>query len=112
MIPAPHRARLLANGRKTAAGQEVDPFPVVKIFAPGGSATWLLTELDPEEPDRAFGLADLGLGMPELGYASISELKTCRTRLGLLLEIDRYFVARKRLSEYACDARALGRIVA
>ena len=39
----------------------------MKLFTPDANATWLLTELDPVEPDRAFGLCDLGLGYPELG---------------------------------------------
>jgi hypothetical protein len=109
MIPAALRERLLANGRKTASGEEIDPYPVVKIFAPDGYATWLLTEIDPEEPDRAFGLCDLGY--PELGYVSLSELESYRSRFGLPLETDRHFLARKTLSEYAEDARVLGRIV-
>lgn len=112
MIPASLRARLLANGEKTASGQSIDPYPVVKIFSPDGSATWLLTEVDPAEPDHAFGLCDLGFGSPELGYVSLFELESCRGRFGLPLEVDRYFLARKPLSEYAEDARILGRIVA
>ena len=30
----------------------------------------------------AFGLCDLGIGCPELGYVSLSELKSVRGRLG------------------------------
>ncbi|WP_421927159.1 DUF2958 domain-containing protein [Neoaquamicrobium sediminum] len=112
MILAPLRARLLANGRRTAAGQDIDPYPVVKLFAPGSSATWLLKEIDPYEWDRAFGLCDLGLGSPELGYVSLSELAACRTHAGLLIELDRHFRATGPLSEYANEARRLGRIVA
>jgi hypothetical protein len=109
MIPTALRERLLVNGRKTASGEEIDPYPVVKIFAPDGYATWLLTEIDPEEPDRAFGLCDLG--DPELGYVSLWELESYRSRLGLPLEVDRHFLGRKPISEYAHEARILGRIV-
>lgn len=112
MIPAPLRARLLANEQKTASGQSIDPYPVVKLFTPDAGATWLLTEIDPDEPDRAFGLCDLGLGYPELGYVSLSELASVRGRFGLPVEIGRHFLARRMLSEYADDARVLGRIVA
>lgn len=59
-------AALLANGAKTKAGIDHDPFPVVKLFTPDAGATWLLTELDPDDHDIAFGLCDLGLGYPEL----------------------------------------------
>ncbi len=81
LTPA-QRAALLANGRATAGGADLDPRPVVKLFTPDASATWLLTELDPDDPDRAFGLCDLGLGFPELGYVSLAELRRCAARWG------------------------------
>lgn len=37
------REQLLANGRRTAHGQEIDPPPVVKLFMSDGDGTWLLT---------------------------------------------------------------------
>jgi hypothetical protein len=75
-------------------------------------AAWLVTESDPDEPDRLFGLCDLGLGFPELGWASLSEIKEIRGYLGLRVERDASFVARKPLSAYTEEARANGRIVA
>ena len=45
---------------------EFDCYPVVKIFYPLSDAIWLLTELDGD--GIAFGLCDLELGYPELGY--------------------------------------------
>jgi len=95
-----------------ALDSERDHFPAVKLFTPDGSATWLLTEADPDDPDRLFGLCDLGLGFPELGYVSLQELSQLRGRLGLPVERDNYFVADKPLSAYAEDARVKGRIVA
>jgi hypothetical protein len=112
MIPRSLFAELLGNGiERIRQKRELDPKPVVKIFDPSGSATWLLTEVDPADPDRAFGLCDLGLGCPELGYVSIRELASTRNRLGLLLEIDNHFRPTKTLSEYADEARRRGRIV-
>jgi Protein of unknown function (DUF2958) len=102
------RVRLLVQ----ALADERDPFPVVKLFMPDAGATWLLTESDPDEPDRLFGLCDLGLGFPELGYVSLSEIKEIRGHLGLPVERDASFVANKPLSAYAEEARANGRIVA
>jgi hypothetical protein len=32
--------------------------------------TWLLVSLDPADGDTAYGLIDLGIGMPELGRSS------------------------------------------
>lgn len=103
---------LLANGRRTAQGETIDPFPVVKLFTPDAGATWLLTELDPLDPDLAFGLCDLGLGEPELGYVSITELKAVRGRLGLPVERDLYFNPTLPLSLYAERARLQGCIAA
>jgi hypothetical protein len=55
----------------------------MKLFTPDEGATWLLSELDPDEPDIAFGHCDLGLGYPELGEVSIAELESIRGPLGL-----------------------------
>lgn len=99
------RERLLANGRRSAAGEEIDPQPVVKLFTPDANAIWLLTELSPNEPDIAFGLCDLGLGFPEIGYVSLTEVRMLRGPLGLPVERDLGFVAEHPLSVYAQWAR-------
>jgi hypothetical protein len=104
------RRQLLLNGQRSAAGKRIDPFPVVKLFLPDGMLTWLLTELDPAEPTRAFGLCDLGLGCPELGYVSLTELMSIRGNIKLPVSRDVYFQPRKPLSAYAADARAAGRV--
>jgi hypothetical protein len=107
---------LLANGRAAQEarrqGTDIDPHPVVKLFTPDASCTWLLTEVDPDDPDRAFGLDDLGQGFPELGYVSLREIKSLRGNLGLTVERDRYFTADKPLSAFAEEARRHRRIVA
>ncbi|MGH1570922.1 DUF2958 domain-containing protein [Methylobacterium sp. P31] len=104
------RAKLLANGRKSAAGKDIDPLPVVKLFLADGAATWLLTELDPAEPTRAFGLCDLGLGSPELGYVDLNELYRLRGYLNMPVSRDVYFIADRPLSAYAREATIAGRI--
>ncbi len=115
-LTATDRERLLANGELHRRHQREDPdtaidlMPVVKLFTPDAGCTWLLTELDPVEPDIAFGLCDLGLGCPELGYVSLSELAAVRGPLGLPVERDVYFVATKTLMAHADEARANGRI--
>ena len=110
LLTAAQRQQLLANGRQTAAGADLDPHPVVKLFTPDGAATWLLSELDPDTPTRAFGLCDLGLGEPELGSVDLTELAGLRGRLGLPMERDAHFVADRPLSAYATSARNAGRI--
>jgi hypothetical protein len=73
---------------------------------------WVLTEIDPDNPDIAFGLCDLGLGYSELGSVSLSELESLRGKLHLPVERDLYFTATKTLSAYADEARAHGAITA
>lgn len=102
------RAKLLANGAK----RDQDHKPVVKFFNPTGAATWLFTELDPSDGDTLFGLCDLGMGTPELGYASLAELSRFRGRFGLGIERDRHFTADKPLSDYTAEAFVKGRITA
>jgi hypothetical protein len=107
--------KLLANGKANRQRQEqgldeIDFKPVVKLFTPDGGATWLLTEIDPDEPDIAFGLCDLGMGFPELGNVSLAELAEVRGQLGLPIERDKWFEADKTLSAYAEEARKKERI--
>jgi hypothetical protein len=107
--------QLLANGRAQRAAidrqdQALDFKPVVKLFTLDGGATWLFTELD-ANGIFAFGLCDLGLGCPELGYIGLTELRSVRGKLGLLIERDLHFETDKYLSEYADEARRHGHIV-
>lgn len=103
--------QLLANGHSSAGGGTIDPPPVIKLFTPDANATWLLTEIDPDDEDLAFGLCDLGLGMPELGSVRLSELDELRGPFGLPVERDLHFKADQPLSAYAATARVHGRIV-
>jgi len=116
LLPRSIHDRLLANGRRQdpvrGTEDEIDFHPVVKLFTPDAGCTWLLTEIDPDEPDIAFGLCDLGLGFPELGTVSLTELASVRGRLGLPVEVDRHFKATKPISRYAADASAAGHIAA
>jgi len=116
------RAKLLANGKANAErladpenedGKTHDFQPVVKLVNPCGAATWLLTELDAQDPGIAFGLCDLGFGCPEVGSVRVSELAAVKLMGGALgIERDIHFKATKRLLAYASEARALGRIKA
>lgn len=83
----------------------------MKLFTPDAGATWLLSEFDPDDEDLAFGLCDLGLGEPELGYVRLSELANARGALRLCIERDLDFEADKPISAYAAEAYRAGRIV-
>ncbi|MGI9361792.1 MAG: DUF2958 domain-containing protein [Parasphingorhabdus sp.] len=109
------RKHLKMNGRMNAEkmeenGETFNFCPVVKLFAPWGAATWLLTELDPEDEDIAFGLCDLGMGCPELGSVRLSELESVRGPAGLRIERDRHFKGEHWLWVYARAAAVAGRI--
>ena len=109
-------ATLLANGRASAEavardGDTPDHVPVLKLFTPDANATWLITEIDPDCPDIAFGLCDLGLGCPEIGSLSIAEVSKLRGALGLPVERDLHITLNQPLSVYADRARAAGHIV-
>jgi Protein of unknown function (DUF2958) len=91
-----------------AGHSDIDFKPVVKLFTPDAQCTWLLTELGMD--DIAYGLCDLGMGMPEIGFVSMREIREARGPLGLPVERDQHFDANKTLSAYAREAREYGRI--
>jgi hypothetical protein len=114
LITKTQTEQLLANGRAQRAAIDQDAGaldfePVVKLFTPDAQCAWLLTELDPDG-DLAFGLCDLGMGEPELGYVSLSELSSVRGKLGLPVERDLHFDVDKPISAYAEEARSRGHI--
>lgn len=111
LITDEQRTQLLANGRIAAEGGDHDPLPVVKLFTPDAHATWLLTELDPADGDTAFGLCDIGIGMPELGTVRISDLASIVGPLKQPIARDLYFTAKRTLSEYARLARINGSFI-
>ncbi|MFB6458582.1 DUF2958 domain-containing protein [Bradyrhizobium tunisiense] len=106
LLTVADRVQLLVNAINGG-----DHVPVVKFFTPDAQATWLITEVDPDDPDRLFGLCDLGLGCPELGYVSLAELSELRGPLGLPVERDVHFAPDKPLSAFVEDARNRGKVV-
>ena len=79
---------LLENARKSAADPAFDPRPVVKLFTPDGGATWLISAVDPDDPDILEGVCDLGLGCAEFGTVRLSKSRrfaapsACRSSAG------------------------------
>jgi hypothetical protein len=102
--------QLQANAAATLAAQangtaEPDHKPVVKFFTPDGAATWLIAEIA-DDGDTLYGLCDLGMGEPELGYVSLAELQALRGGYGLPVERDKWFRTDKTIREYAAIASA------
>jgi hypothetical protein len=111
LITKAQRECLLAQGKQADLDGDGSHFPpVVKLFLPGSGATWLLSEISPHDHDTAFGLCDLGMGEPELGYVSLTELSQLRSRMGLKVERDLHFRGGMSIVEYAREARLLGYI--
>lgn len=96
--------QLLENGLPENTTQ--DHPPVVKLVLPGTDCVWLLSEIDPDNKDIAFGLCDLGMGFPELGYVSLNELREVTTPvLGFAVQRAAFFEAKYPMSVYADAAR-------
>ena len=109
------RKKLLDNWGKPSTGSK----PVLKVFSPGGPATWLIHSMDPGENDRLYGLCDLGYGSPELGYVNLSELQETQVHLRAApgvnpetsgLERDLYFEPQHTMEVYTQAARRAGKI--
>ena len=116
LLTPQQREQLIANGKASYAAivADTDPpehFPVVKLFNPCGAGTWLLSELDVQEPDMAFGLCDLGMDCAELGFVSLNELRSIRLPFGFRIERDIHWTATHPLTVYARAAWKVDHIV-
>ena len=100
--------QLLENGR--AFNEASDDQPVVKLFMTNTDCCWLLCEINPEHRDLAFGLCDLGMGFPELGYVDLTELQEAQDFLHILKR-DCGFKGQYPISVYSEAARSAQRIV-
>jgi len=96
--------KLIQNG----SDRDKDHPPIVKLFTPDAQCTWLISEIDPNDPDTAFGLCDLGFGEAELGYIHLPEIQSLRGNLGLPVERDNSFEGKHPMSVYAHAARKAG----
>ena len=78
LLTAANRSTLPALYSQESQG--LDAIVHVKFFLPGHAGSWYVTEFDGR--DSFFGLADLGMGRPELGYFSLAEIESVRGRYG------------------------------
>ncbi len=83
---------------------------MVRLFTPEVHATWLLAALDPADGDTAYGLCDVGIGMPELGHVKLSDLASIVGPLKRPILRDLYFQSTRPLSAYAQLAQRDGSI--
>lgn len=67
----------------------LDPICQIKLFLADVNWTWYIIEISKEDKDYCFGYV-VGLES-ELGYFTLSEIKSLRGPLGLAVERDEYF---------------------
>ena len=100
------RALLEANRQQVKSGSEERP--AVRLFTPLSRSVWLLSQIDANDLDKAFGLCDNGDGQPVLAHVSLNDLFS---RFGhMSVRWDASFKASQPLSAYAEKARSAGRI--
>lgn len=98
------RALLAANRQQMKNGSEERP--AVRLFTPLSRGVWLLSQIDANDLDKAFGLCDNGDGHPELAHVSLKDLFS---RFGhMSVRWDASFQANQPLSAYAAKARSAG----
>ena len=110
LVTDEQRAQLLENGHARAADAQTDLWPVVRLFTPDAHAIWLLAALDPADGDTAWGLCDVGIGMPEMGSIKLSDLATIVGPQRIPVRRDLYFHAVRPMSESLRLAQANGSI--
>ena len=114
LINKAQRQQLIANGRArqeaTRDGRDFDPVPVVYLMAEQEWPRWLLTDIDPQDPDRAYGICDLG-NVPEFGFVSRRALEGLRGLIGLDIRQAGGFVAYRPVSEYLDQLRIRGYLI-
>ena len=110
LITEDDRVCLLSHGQARAAGRAIDPVPVVRLFTPDAHVTWLLAALDPADGDTAWGLIDLGIGIPAQGTVKLSELAGIVGPRQQPVMRDLYFCPTRTLSEYTRLAQRDGAI--
>ena len=110
LILEEQRRKLLANHEATKDGESALPLePVVRLFDPYGSATWLLVSMNDDE--YAFGLCDLGIGFPEMGDVYLPEVRSVLVMGHPRIERDMHWTARGTFGEYVEAANSAQTIV-
>lgn len=82
----------------TADGGDLKP--VVKISTEDGMCSWLLTEIDPDDHNMAFGLSDIGLGEPKQEWIWLPQIHNMREKLRQKITNDQDFEPIGTLDNY------------
>lgn len=110
LVPDRARVALVERGRYIQRTGDDDFRPLVKLFNPSGAFTWLIVAIEPDRPSIGYGIADAGMGHPEIGSFDLDEIAGLRGRYGLPMERDLHFESHDTLAAIAERARAEGAI--
>jgi Protein of unknown function (DUF2958) len=100
------------GGRIARAEVQVENLDyMVKLFLPDSYAKWIISYIEPDTPERMWGLADLGLDIMEYGLISLEELARLRGPLGCRVQVDLFFRERKSFGEIMKICQINNRII-
>ncbi len=107
LVPAELMEPLTRNGHHHG----LDFTPLLKLdmwVANGQAISWLVSELDPQNPNRAYGLSSKWVGEVTEGHFDLAELEHAADIFGLHIVPDENFIPRHPLSVYREAAREQG----
>lgn len=103
-------SQLAANGSPQNTGKNHYPVAKFTLNSYGITSTFLLTEIDPNDNDLAYGLYDFGIGKPTFGYISLSEIEMTTHISKNTFTSEKDFYATYPISVYSAAANLTGRI--
>jgi hypothetical protein len=107
LIPAALMEPLTCNGHHH--GHDFTPLLKLDMWVVNGqSISWLVSELDPQNPNRAYGLGEKWNGEVTERYFDLAELERAADLFGLHIVADENFTPRHPLSVYRQAAREQG----
>jgi hypothetical protein len=101
---------LAENAKILAADPGADLIPVARLFHSMCSWSWLLLARNPDEPQVAYGIADLGTGSVEIGLIDLEEVRQIPSVIGTGVQVDRWWSPGARASGYLANAASTGRL--
>jgi hypothetical protein len=89
----------VADGEAKSADRPIE-MPLVKLFRPGGRYRCLISRLNPDDMNMAYGLTDTGTGLPEMGPVRLDVIASWCTAIGPAIERDELFKPKRSLFLY------------
>lgn len=105
LIPKPLFHKLMENHWAMFYLADFERNPVVKLFSENANCTWLLSYINHEIHNIAYGLVDTGNGSPEMKELRIKNLESIGD-----VKIDESFTPRYIMDVYEEAAKMCGKI--